>query len=348
MIQHINRAALMLAAIGASTCAHSLTFHLSQVAGDFSGSTGAAALAGFDTAAARWSSLFADNITINLQIGFHDLGSTSIIGSTGSAQSSASYASVRSALINDVNSSSVDNTVRNNLPAALTGSNQFVINHPGAGSTTPQQYTPASIGFTRANGKALGLIAANSATQDASITFNSTFGFSFDPNNVGSSQIDFVGVATHEIGHALGFISSSDDVDGSASSSNTGFAPTVLDLFRYSSDSGFGVSRDITADTRTKFFSLDGGATNDQGGTFSQGVSHGDGRQGSHWKDLTPSIGIMDPTAGFGQTLAISQLDIDAFDAIGYNRAAVTPEPASLVGLCLGALLLIRRRKSAK
>ena len=41
------------------------------------------AIDGFTTAASRWSVVLADNITVNVQIGFTSLGS-SIIGQTGS------------------------------------------------------------------------------------------------------------------------------------------------------------------------------------------------------------------------------------------------------------------------
>ena len=54
-----------------------LTFNLIPEAG-----TPQIAIDGFTAAANRWSSIFADNITVNVQIGFSSLGS-SIIGQTG-------------------------------------------------------------------------------------------------------------------------------------------------------------------------------------------------------------------------------------------------------------------------
>lgn len=49
---------------------------------------------------------------------------------------------------------------------------------------------------------------------DGSITFNSKRTFDFDPSNgITAGQFDFVGTATHEIGHVLGFISGVDILD---------------------------------------------------------------------------------------------------------------------------------------
>ena len=79
-----------------------------------------------------------------------------------------------------------------------------------------------------------------------------------------------------------------------------------------------GANVDFTAGIATKNFSLDGCATSL--GTFSTGVVHGDGRQASHWKDNL-GLGIMDPTAGTGELLTVTALDLTAFDAIGWTPA---------------------------
>ena len=95
----------------------------------------------------------------------------------------------------------------------------------------------------------------------------------------------------------------------------------------------------MSADNRAKYFSLDGGTT--LGPLFSNGTNFGDGRQASHWKDSL-GIGIMDPTAATGELLAITQNDVVALDAIGWD-AVVAPEPFTggllVIGIAVMALL---------
>jgi hypothetical protein len=116
---------------------------------------------------------------------------------------------------------------------------------------------------------------------------------------------------------------------------------STLDLFRYSADSvaqGAGVI-DWTADNRSKYFSIDGGATSIA--AFATGVNFGDGRQASHWKDNL-GLGIMDPTAARGELLAISANDIQALDVIGWNLAVPEPGTFLLMGLTLAVFYVTR------
>ena len=81
-------------------------------------------------------------------------------------------------------------------------------------------------------------------------------------------------------------------------------------------------------------------------------MNYGDERQASHWKDNL-GLGIMDPTAGNGELLAISANDITGFDVIGYDLVSM-PEPATF-GVIAGVALLgigaggrMRRRQGAE
>ena len=81
---------------------------------------------------------------------------------------------------------------------------------------------------------------------------------------------------------------------------------------------------------------------------FSTGLTQGDGRQASHWKDdvLTGTLlGIMDPTLSYGTTEGISAADLRALDLIGWDPV---PEAGDLaipagMGLALAALRQWRR-----
>ena len=82
-------------------------------------------------------------------------------------------------------------------------------------------------------------------------------------------------------------------------------------------------------------------------GFFATGVTLGDGRQASHWKDgFAPPLGVMDPTLAYGEESAITSLDLRALDLIGWEiEATPVPLPASVVLLATGALALCRRRE---
>ncbi|MDL2355955.1 MAG: NF038122 family metalloprotease [Pseudomonadota bacterium] len=310
------------------------------------------ALAGFQAAATRWTDILRDNVQVNLNIGFTALGA-GILGSTGSTKVTYSYDAYRNALAADaigvydqaavagLSKSSCLNVVMNGTgvnPAGVGSGALFLDNNCNANNNT--------IRPTLANARALGLTAAVDSRVDGSISFSNLFTWDFNAaDGVDANAYDFVGVATHEIGHALGFISGVDILDGNRAGNYSDAAFTYIaptDLYRCSDVSkGAGADLDFSADTRTKYFSLD--KCNTTLATFSTGVAFGDGRQASHWKD-NAGYGIMDPTAGKGEVMTISALDRKMFDVIGWN----VPEPGSiaLFGLGLAALFGMRKRNA--
>ncbi len=322
-----------VAALFAPVTGSALIFNFTPTA-----ATSAQAIAGFTAAANRWSTLLSDDMVVNMNIDFSLLG-TGILGSTGSTMAFTNYTNYKNALLLDRTSSSDEIAVAN-LQAAADFDlllNRTSNSPNGAGSATPFLDADAdanntTIRATTANFKALGLINPFSSARDASISFSTAFSFDFDPSDgITAGAFDFIGIATHEIGHALGFISGVDILD--INSSTTFFRDdqfvfvAPLDLYRFSTESrAAGNVIDWTADTRAKYFSIDGGLTNLGG--FSTGQTHGDGQQASHWKDSL-GLGILDPTAARGELLAISALDARAFDVIGYNLAInAVPEPS--------------------
>lgn len=312
----------------------------------------AQALAGFQAAAQRWENVLHDDVQVNIGIDFMALGA-GILGSTNSSKDWETYTDVRNALQQDARGmNDLNATAGLSQNACLSVMmNGTATNPNGAGSHTAfvdnncddnNEY----IYMTTANAKALGLINPFATASDASISFSSAFSWDFDPSNgVDGNAFDFIGVATHEIGHALGFVSGVDVLDRNL----TGPYPegafayvTPADLYRCTPESrAAGANLDWSADKRDKFFSLDNCQT--QIARFSTGVTWGDGRQASHWKD-NEHLGILDPTAGRGELLSISMLDLQMYDVIGWN---VVPEPASLALMLFGmaGLFAARRRQ---
>ncbi|PTY08731.1 PEP-CTERM sorting domain-containing protein [Opitutaceae bacterium EW11] len=322
-------------------------------------SMNAQALAGFQMAANRWSSVLQDHVTVTINIGFSSLGA-GILGQTGSTGGWVDYSSFKLALAYDATSKLDVSAVTSLQPGSSFSMliNRTADNPNGPGSAVPYLDNDGSdnnsyVRMTIANARALGLYSSSGGASDGTIRFNSDFAFDFDPTDgIDADKIDFVGVATHEIGHALGFISGVDTLTynsppfGGPYPSDAFVYVSPLDFFRYSVDSraqGKGVI-DYTADTRMKYFSVDGGNTGLA--LFSTGES-GDGWQASHWIDNW-GYGIMDPAAAYGELLSLSKTDVAAFDAIGWDTVRAVPEPSTygLIGAgMLGLAMILRRRR---
>ncbi len=310
----------------------------------------------FQRAADFWEGRFIDPITVTVEASFKSLD-PGVLGSASSSSGTATYDAVR-ALLQADQTSAADALAVSSLPGG--SSIDFLLNDPSsAGGTSPTVIFDANgstnntaLRFNTANARALGFNVG--PITDALISFNSGFAFDFNPDDgISAGQFDFVGVAVHELGHALGFTSGIDIVD-----INTGGGPffdaanpaglfdnhphvSVLDLFVFAEE---GVRSQTTE--RNNYFSLDGGATSLA--AMSTGRYNGDGRQASHWKDLASPLGIMDPTIAAGQLFSVSSLDLTAFDVIGYDLAPI-PEPAVIGFFASGAMvcfLFLRRRRS--
>lgn len=346
---------------------------------DLGGVTGSQAEAGFKFAARYWGEMFTNNATINLGVRFAALA-PNVIGSTGSRQVDMSVASWENRVNATKSNSTIDQTAvlptltGGGITALTTGVDSTGNNNVGVTAVLNASQTASRVLWQNsAVVKAVGGALSSPSTRDGNVTFSSTFAFDFDARDgITAGTFDFLGVAIHEIGHALGFVSGVDTFDyfsgpnGPAAGAlgydiNDTSIFSALDMFRYSAPGQI----DLRVGG-TKYFSIDGGQTALMGNLMSTGSFNGDGRQASHWKD-TPACqagnGIMDPTFCFGQMGFVSGLDLAAYDAIGWNLsvdalryagessadiARRLPEPgtwALMIG-ALGLMAASRRKKT--
>lgn len=342
---------------------------------------------GFQTAANFWGSQLTDNVTINIAVGFSQLG-PGVLGSTSSNMGFYYASGVIGTMAGDITSSLDVQAVTSLIPAygsQITFEKAGYTdpaNHLGIDTTTSILDADGSIdniavGATTASLKAMGIDPGNS--QDASVAFSSDYAFDFDPRDgITAGTLDFVGVAIHEFEHALGFTSSVDVFDvygcpggpacelGKAIDFNDGYAGTTLDLFRYS-QAGL---RQWTPG-KDAYFSVDGGVTQLYGNAaMSTGQFNGDGWQASHWQasgTCSNYVGIMNPYLCGGQNAVVTAQDMGALDAIGWDLTAGTrdnagfsmstaqifnaygvPEPATWIQLILGFGLIGGLYRSVK
>lgn len=312
------------------------------------------ALAGFEAAASLWEALLSDPVTVRINVANYNFGAgnSNVIGQASSVLYEGSYTELRDSWINDA-TSITDVALLNSLAPGPTYTRRINRTSDLANPATPILATTDGMYINGANAKALGLLPGNFSAIDATIEFNSAFAFDYDRSNgISAGQMDFIGVAAHEIGHALGFISIVDYIDGGSVPTNFAWH-MPLDFLRYSSTSlTLGVT-DTSIDDQSRFLAL-----GNLGILVSTGVQFGDGQQASHFLDNV-GLGMMDPTAGFGELRLFSGYDLVIFDALGWNLTpaalglaseamAAIPEP-STYGLALGALGLAwaakRRRK---
>jgi hypothetical protein len=364
-------AAAAISTIAVSTPASALNIILRDSQGAFAsqGARGQAALLSFQKAANFWNRTLTNNATINIDIGFADLGANVL----GGARSSSTVLSVRNVYngLAATGTTALDAIAVSNLsPLDRNGALRFRTNAPLAGTsggadgnvTRFDGDSSANNSFLDANTanlKALGIgineintarCSTSIANADGCIDFSSTADFDFDPTDgIDAGFIDFTGVALHEIGHVLGFVSGVDTLDfvagvpGFEGINLDNFAIfSVFDLFRYGN--GFDP---ITGDrllqlsaNRAAFFSINGSTPynfeNPREAEFanlSTGAFVGDGNQASHFKDAAAEfidddgqcllearqIGLLDPTAPSCGLSIVTSNDLAAFDAIGYN-----------------------------
>lgn len=281
-----------------------------------------------------WSRFISDTLVVNVAVKVDNIVAANTLMSTNSVRTDRTYTEVRTALVGDATSAG-DTTATTNLPAgpALRLLLNGTANSPnGAGSLVPfldadGDANNTNIETNRATQKALGLLGAMDAGNDATVTVDAGRTWDFTRADGITTGTDFVGTFAHELGHALGFRSGLGALDdsqptatppGVLANDDTFTDVTPLDLFRFSAASVAqnALSYSIAQPAGSQFFSLDAGVTSLA--TFSTGETPpADGNQSSHWQDNL-GIGLMDPTVAAGLN-TVSQLDLLALDVIGWN-----------------------------
>ena len=313
---------------------------------------------GFEVAAKIWESHLGDDVTVNIHSEITDqLDPDAVGGALPGFVAQQSYSDIESALSTDAKTSD-DTTAVANLPTDDKG--KFKVFAQG-----DEEVKTEKLNLTTANAKALGLIDAHGTGLDGYIAMSDLAAmpghdWNYDvtrTTTIGSTDVDFLSVVLHEVGHVLGFTSGLDDpgwlstvIDGydskkgeikiKDSDSNIG---NPLDLFRYSDDGlnqGKGDGQDWSLAGDNPYLSIDGGATHlvdfatgEHDIDFQgDGVPehYGDGFQASHWahNPVNPA-GIFDGAITDGVRRNLTEVDLQALDVIGWDRTSAASSNSS-------------------
>ncbi len=270
------------------------------------GANAAQAEAAANYAAQQFQNLFVDPVKINITVS--GVSDTSIFGqSSSSLLGYYSYTQIRTALVSDAkgaNDAAAIASLPVKDPTAANGASDFVT--------------------TRAEGKAMGLIASDS-TNDGTIKFGAGYNWTFDPaNRAVSGKYDFIGVVEHEISEVMG---RQGITGGNLGNGGPDFDP--LDLFRYTAAGVRGASNNGAG----VYFSTNGGVTNliTYNNAASNGLDTADwaSGQGNDAFNQYSNSGVLN---------GITAVDQQQMDVIGWDLASNVPEPSSLSLIAIGAI----------
>lgn len=265
----------------------------------------ASAPAGFEAAvegaAQFYVTTFSDPVTVTIEVGWGEItqdGATTAITDPGDAEggpdsgNTFSYDQVLAALRANA-SSGADLQAVNSLASEAAPNGQIYVS---AGEE-----------------KALGLLAGSaSAAADGSVGFSappSDFTYDFNPNDRAiSGEADFIGIAEHEIGHAMGRFS---PLEGAGSPYYS-----ILDLYRFAKPG----TRELVGG-QPAYFSIDGGATNLDNFDTTSDYADWTGQNGPDSYNAIYTIGVEDP---------VTPTDITEMNVLGYDVTGEGQRPPLL------------------
>jgi hypothetical protein len=289
----------------------------------------AAQFAAFQAAAKIWEDRFVDSVTVTVNVAWDAAGtfsSPSVLAATTTARTTHTVANVTTAMLLDT-SAGDELAAIGLVPATLPIDD--VNGFRNAGSLTLATANAKALGLSFGLDPTYGAALPNSA--DATIRYNLAYLADFDidrSDGIDPARYDFIGVAAHELGHALGFLSLTDVQDNNPTFT---LFPSTLDLWRFVESGGFHAidteTRPLTAGP-AEYYDSD---LNNRG--FSRGTLVTDTLcntastrcQASHWRDNLGNL--MDPTVARGVRQDPRSDDAHAFDFIGYNPRLIAIIP---------------------
>jgi hypothetical protein len=228
-------------------------------------------------------------------------------------------------------------------------------------ASLPEGTVPTDLGRTAtmrapsANGRALGLfvpVADPDGTEASlgsppTIALNSNVNYDYHPSGgIGAREVDFEAVVVHEIGHILGFLSSTGvrELDG-----REPVSVSVWDLFRLrpgTAESAFPRAERILLSGGEQTFAAAGLEIPLSTGRPDR--TGGDGQQASHWKNDSyidgRYIGVMEVSLPFGARQVLTSHDLVAIELMGYSLREgldMAPELGTFAGHLKGGVLTV-------